>query len=450
MKKKLITIIILLILIAIATIYPFSLTNLYSLDEIWNYGFAKSILDGLIPYKDFSMIIPPLFPYITSIILAIFGEKIFIYYAFIAVITVTITYIAYKKIGYNAILIYLLLLVYSSNGYNTITLFFLIIILTLIDNKAKKQDVLIPLLVSLMVLSKQTMALLIIPSLLYSKNKKKSFFVYIICFLLFLVYLLVNNNLIPFIDYCLLGMFEFTEKNGISIFIYLIIELIVCGLLIYTLIKSKGKRQDAFYILMYQIVTFPIVDVSHFVLAFAPVVYLIFKENHMTKFLRISTFIVILTIIICILFIGNYTTTIQTRHLLGYSQSDGFLEKKLVPAVTDTYIEKMREFIERYPEDQLYVLGNYAYIVKLYLDLPITKYDLINNGNMGYQGADRYIEEINQTCQNQACLFIVKESEINQKDYNQTNTKILKNVVKNYKKIYSSSTFCVYKSKEEG
>ena len=97
MKKK--NIFIFLFLIGVAFIHSFYLTNLYSYDEIWNYGFAKNILDGLVPYKDFNMVVPPLFSYITSIVLWLFGERLLVYHIFIAVLVVAITYLAFQKIG---------------------------------------------------------------------------------------------------------------------------------------------------------------------------------------------------------------------------------------------------------------------------------------------------------------------------------------------------------------
>ena len=63
----------------------FILTLLFNLicitingDEIWNYGFAYNIATGLIPYKDFNMIVTPLFPMISAIFMKIFGINIII------------------------------------------------------------------------------------------------------------------------------------------------------------------------------------------------------------------------------------------------------------------------------------------------------------------------------------------------------------------------------------
>ena len=105
--------------------------------------------------------------------------------------------------------------------------------------------------------------------------------------------------------------------------------------------------------------------------------------------------------------------------------------------------------IKKYKDHKLYIFGNYAYVIKLALDIPINKYDLINNGNMGYNGAERYIKEIEETCQKEKCLFIVKESELTRRGFNQTNNDILRYVVDNYKKVYSSNVFGLYKTKEE-
>lgn len=49
--------------------------ELQNLDEIWIYNFARCIYDGLLPYKDFSIIITPLFPMISAIFLKIFVNE---------------------------------------------------------------------------------------------------------------------------------------------------------------------------------------------------------------------------------------------------------------------------------------------------------------------------------------------------------------------------------------
>ena len=78
----------------------------------------------------------------------------------------------------------------------------------------KKNYYLEPIIISLMILTKHTLGLLVIPSLIYSKKRLKTFLVYVISFLILLLYLIINNNIFEFIDYCILGMFSFTSNNG--------------------------------------------------------------------------------------------------------------------------------------------------------------------------------------------------------------------------------------------
>ena len=51
--------------VLIFTYYYFNTQR--SMDEMWNYGFSNNIANGLVPYRDFNMIITPLYPLIISI-----------------------------------------------------------------------------------------------------------------------------------------------------------------------------------------------------------------------------------------------------------------------------------------------------------------------------------------------------------------------------------------------
>lgn len=449
MKKQLFKILIFVILVVVAVLNSYFFTHLYSLDEIWNYGFGANIVNGLVPYKDFNMVVTPFFPYLLSVILRIFGKKLIVYHIFIALMVVAITYMASKKIKFYSILIFLALLIYSTNGYNTFTLFCLFILLYLLDmDDDKYNDVIIPIIIGIMALTKQTMVILAIPSLIYSKNKKKTLAVYLVIFLGFLAYLISQNNLIEFLDYCFFAMFEFADKNKLPVYLYVFLEIIVILGLLITLIRSKATRKDIFYVLMYQVIMLPILDVYHFLLGWSAVVYIIFQSNRITEYFKNGLFIFLIIVEIYILFVTNTVFTIRDEEYFEHYPEHTFLSGRLVPIITKQYLVGMEDFIETYPDHKLYVFGNYAYIVKLSLDIPVTKFDLINNGNMGYKGAERYIEEIDDTCITEKCIFIVNDSELNSQLYNQTNKEILMYVRKNYTKIYSSSVFGVYITQE--
>ena len=71
MKKK--YIILFLIVFLLTFIFGFFFYSIY-IDEVWNYGFAYSISKGLIPYKDFNMVITPLYPFLLSFFINLFGN----------------------------------------------------------------------------------------------------------------------------------------------------------------------------------------------------------------------------------------------------------------------------------------------------------------------------------------------------------------------------------------
>ena len=70
--------------------------ELANLDEMWVYNFARCMLNGLLPYKEFSIIITPLFPMISSIFLKIFGDEMIVL-RFAEVLEIaTILFMSYK------------------------------------------------------------------------------------------------------------------------------------------------------------------------------------------------------------------------------------------------------------------------------------------------------------------------------------------------------------------
>ncbi len=48
-------------------------------DLIWNYGFSYNIASNLIVYKDFNMVITPLYPFICGLVMNLLGNNFFIF-----------------------------------------------------------------------------------------------------------------------------------------------------------------------------------------------------------------------------------------------------------------------------------------------------------------------------------------------------------------------------------
>lgn len=66
------------------------------LDELWNYNTARAISEGLIPYKDISMITTPLLPMITAIFLNLISNQVIVSRVLAAMLCSGILYMIYK------------------------------------------------------------------------------------------------------------------------------------------------------------------------------------------------------------------------------------------------------------------------------------------------------------------------------------------------------------------
>lgn len=67
-----------------------------SLDEIWNYNTARAVSEGLIPYKDISMITTPLLPMVTAIFLKLIVNELIISRVLAAFLWTGILFTTYK------------------------------------------------------------------------------------------------------------------------------------------------------------------------------------------------------------------------------------------------------------------------------------------------------------------------------------------------------------------
>ena len=96
MKKNdlLIVIFIFITIFSIIIVKPIS-----DLDEIWNYNTARVISEGLIPYKDISMITTPLLPMITAVFLKLIANELIVSRIIAAILWTGILYTVYKIFG---------------------------------------------------------------------------------------------------------------------------------------------------------------------------------------------------------------------------------------------------------------------------------------------------------------------------------------------------------------
>ena len=220
------------------------------LDELWNYNTARAIMHGLIPYKEISMITTPLLPFIISIILKIFGDKLVVFRIVGAILLTAIFFLSYvlsykltKRRSIGVITSLTLILLYKNElaiDYNYFILMIMMCVQILeVKNiesiekskiKNKKINmyyVIIGILLGLAICTKQTIGTIISITVILSElilvENKQTFLKYIKAsivkiismlsvIMIFFLYLLITNSITDFINYAILGIRTFTNK----------------------------------------------------------------------------------------------------------------------------------------------------------------------------------------------------------------------------------------------
>ena len=430
--SKLFYILLFLLFCVVTFCYSMFLSNSIS-DEIWSFSFSYNIASGLIPYRDFNMIVTPLFSILGSFFVNIFGNYIFSVHIFAAIWVGVIMVLLYKVLGWKSLICYIYLMLYHIPSYNFLSLFWIFCILYLIEIK-KDSDIIIGILVSLAFLTKQSIGIfLLIPFIFYSKNRIKGLVSFLIPILLCCIYLIYKSAFWQFIDYCFLGMFEFGGKN--SCYDFLIPEIVILVYLIYKLVKSKFRDKQCFYILMFQVMVFPIIDATHFFIAFPTVVYYLINRDIKTRkdlhcLLYISVFGVAY-----LLFSINYEFNIVKDDNFMYLRN---ADLKLME------LDAQMEVINNYDDyDYKFYILDTACFFKLYRNEHINKFDILNNGNFGYRGSRGYMKDIDNICKNNSCVFFVAYWYYDEVK-GQLNKDIIDYVVNDYNLIDRYKYFDVY------
>ena len=111
-KRKMIIkyLMIFLIVFVISFLYKVFLLPI-SGDEIWNYGFSYNISKGMIIYRDFNVLLTPLYFFIGSIFIIIFGDYLVSMHIFDCIVISILMIMMIKKFGlYKSLIFYPILL----------------------------------------------------------------------------------------------------------------------------------------------------------------------------------------------------------------------------------------------------------------------------------------------------------------------------------------------------
>lgn len=495
MINKIKKVLVYILLFSLAAILVFK-ENIGDLDELWQYSFASNILNGLVPYREFNIIVTPLFSFIAAIFLKLCGNQLIVMRLFNAFIFSGILIMAYKIFKYVKInekyclfftfLLYLLFYYDLGVEYNylvlLLTLFIILLEMKNVNKYYFNENLLIGIIAGCIIITKHTIGipisiLLIMIKLLFYKynkeNKKecaKSIMYRIIGILIpvliFLVYLLITDSFSEFINYAILGISEF--KNNVSyanlffnknilIRIFSFITPLSFTLIFQTdYMLKQGKKYNLIILLLYSIIMyigiFPVANSGHFIIygfiGIITVLYIgyeifkTFKVDSKNK-KRIKYFIEYFFLGVISIFLINEANglikmyafsninTNELNHYYGIA-----ISKKGINAINtiDQYILDNKKI-----KKDTYILDSSAVLYMIPIDTYYKNYNMLNKGNLGFNGEEKIIEEI-QNNKNKEYLLL---KDIYQKNW-QTPTNIINYVKNNKNKIGEIGAFDIY------
>lgn len=413
----------------------FNLTvNPLNLDEIWSYGFSYNIVNGLIPYKDFNMVITPFYSMFMALFMLI-NNSLLVFHIENSIIITLFVFITYKLIKEKVFLI-LPILIFPLNitfpNYNLFILFLFILLIYL--EKNNKSDLLIGIILSLVFLTKQSVGLFLIPVSLYYIGKKKNlkrFIGFIIPNIIFIVYLLITNSYKEFIDLCFLGLLDFGKNNSNFNIFFVFIVLLV--LLILYLVK-KHKKIEYYYLLGFISICIPLFDLYHFIIYLIASIIVFYMNDNLyvfkPKLIGISLFIGLSFVYI----------TKSNININNYPNKLNLFEYRYISKKNINYTNEIINYMNKY-NDKVMFIGPGAYYYKLVGNKKINDLDLINTGNYGYNGSNKLLNRVKNL--DKDYVFFVDEDELGLGK--QTDQELYKYIISNYKKIDKIENYDIYK-----
>ena len=394
-------------------------------DMIWTYGFSYNISKGMIPYKEFNMVIGPLYSFIFSLFL--YKNSLIIFKLTHIVIYSLIITLIYKKLDKKIIYIILLLYVQSTMfWYNTFTAMLVLLILYLLDSNNKYKEIFIGLIIGFIIMTKHNTGItLLLVYLLTSKNKLKALISFSLPVIITIITLLINHSFFDYINFCYLGLGNFFDNISISS-----IAIIICIIFIIYLVKSYLKEKDIkiLYLFAYLFILIPLVESIHLLIFSIPLTYYILLKNNNKNITNV--------IIKSVIIVGTAINIINLHNKTEFVLDNNYLKYSIIMKGTSNYLYNYSKYINNI-EGNVYLFLKDAYLIKLYNNNTLTFYDLTNKGNLG-KDEFKYIKLMDKECKKTKCTIILDK--LYYKNKKETKNKQLldklkKHITKNYEYI---------------
>lgn len=453
-------------------------------DELWLFHHVYKISKGYTIYSDVNVIITPIFFYIGKLFFLIFGSNMIVFRIYDLLIFIILYFVAYKLMKNSGIskhisflsitLLFLLTMsiVTAGANYNALVMIFVLLGVNLYI-KRNNNFFLHGLIMFLVFFTKQNVGVYYIIAMilcdLYLYKFSKNFFINLIkkfsVFILFssimLLQMFFTGNLFDFINFAFGGLFEFKEQNvGFAASpYYLVIYIATFLLYLFVLFSRKKILAEVIdeencknlsiliiFTIFMSLIIYPIFNSAHFLFAmplhFIIIIYifsiLILEDFYGNKkYAGTCYFMAFLVLLLVFLRIGSYyfEQKRETSYILD-ADSPFFC----IPTYTE-YIEKSK-ILEEYILDQnksgidVIIISDDASLPVIELNQNHLMYDLLYEGNLGYNGKNRIKSDI-LSKKNTQFLVVTSEEDIFEQQPPEIRDFIINNL--NYK-----GTICNY------
>lgn len=421
-------------------------------DSIWNYGFSFAMTRGQVPYRDFTMIVPPLYNFVMAIGLKLFSTNNVVFLIEQSILITIIFCFLYKMFKekawiFLAVMCFPLFVAFCPT-YNFFLFFLFVIILYL--EKNNKNDYLIGLFLAFMVLTKYTVGFFfLIPGIIVFFKDRKKLLRRLVGFLIpcfiFLIYLLVTKSFIQFIDLCFLGLFDFGKENTIFLTPFFFISLVMFIISILFVVKDRNNI-IYWYILFSFSVMLPIFTRYHFY-----VYMLFFSILLISQDFKISgRFIKNISLLICLItVIFNFFLTGAYKNIERFKGINNFQFYYTLNGSKDSFLEADKLYDKYLKKGNLIVLATNTSFLKIVNEDDFTYFTVLNKGNYGYNGTKKLIKKISKMNDYYCMIFmddyyIVKKNKSFNYDKSQFDYEVVDYIMAQGEKVEESNGYFIY------
>lgn len=401
-------------------------------DEVWNFMNSFKIYNGYKIYVDANIITTPMFFVITVIIFKIFGCNFFVFRIYNIITCLCIFLMGYKILKKldlrkkNAFFIMIIIfffersIIYNMANYNTLALLFCLIgfYIILIKQNIKKYWLIESIFIGLIFLTKQNIGIFYLCGyILYSLINKEKFtdFIKIITNFLFIValflFILVKLNCFyGFIDYCILGLKDFSAMNKyfdvkytliLICVVFFNISFIIYSIFVYN-IKQVKENKNLHIIIPFSftllLISYPILNESHIItsLFLQLIIFWYFINVFFIKKHIYNDFLKYISIVLII-----FLASSSLKHTYDYfkiiiNDNNSYKDIYFGTIISEDLNEKINkvdDFILN-SNKKVILISIDAGIINMPLNISNGCFDLPLLGNLGKGGENKLINEI--------------------------------------------------------